>query len=121
MNEQNDEMLKETMKHYYDLFKHITTLNTGAIVILASFFTQIKSNTVNHWILNVSVIMLALSLLVCILGMYSVTTEMKSRSDGIPFAPKFNVLNRYTTPLFKLCLSSFFMGMLFLILFIMQV
>ena len=39
----------ESYKQLYDSFKHITTIDTGSIVILATFFSKSFDNTSSNW------------------------------------------------------------------------
>jgi len=120
MPELHEEMLKETMKHYYDLFKHITTLDTGAIVVVASFLTKITGNTPNNSIVNASVTSLLLSLVFCIFGMFSVIWQMERRSHKAPLYKLFGTGEETTLIIFGICVGFFFVGILFLGVFIMN-
>jgi hypothetical protein len=119
MPEPKEEMTKETLKTHYDLFKHLTTLDTGAIVILATFLTKLNPNTPNNPMVNYSVIFLAVSLLCCIGGMYAITMDMDKKSNAsIPFVPTYTSFGRSTSLWFIFSVLFFFIGIVFLTVFI---
>jgi hypothetical protein len=114
------EMLKETMKHYYDLFKHITTLDTGAIVIMGTFLTRITGYTGSNSLVNASVVFLIASLLLCLFGMFSVIEQMEIRSAKSPLWKIFGTGEGETLILFGLSISCFTLGIVFLGAFIVN-
>ncbi|MGD0611725.1 MAG: hypothetical protein ABSB41_09440 [Anaerolineales bacterium] len=113
----------DAMKTLYDLFKHLTTIDTGAIVILATFvtfFSGLKSygsTTANWWVIA-CVIALILSLISCVFGMAGVTISMgivgnRQFSQGIK-----DLSADVTGIFFAISLGVFVIGLLCLVAFV---
>jgi hypothetical protein len=70
-----DDPILDILKNIYDLLKHLTTIDTGAIVILATFFSNSFANASNKWLVIFCLIAISISLIFCVLGMY-ITTQI---------------------------------------------
>ncbi|MGD0612034.1 MAG: hypothetical protein ABSB41_11005 [Anaerolineales bacterium] len=96
----------ESYKHLYDYFKHLTTLDTGALVILATFFTKSFDTTTANWLVGTCLTAFIVSLVNCIGGMNSLFSSMGERvNQGLEKKPT-NYLTRLTG--WELGLSTFF-------------
>ena len=118
MPEPNSEILIESMKHNYDLFKHLTTLSTGSIVVIATFLSKNSNVTVYYPMVNASAISFAILIFLCIVGMYTVTIQMEMRSLASPRQKELGNATKFMSTLYIFSLLSFFIGILFLVGFI---
>jgi hypothetical protein len=58
------------IKHYYDFAKHLTTINTGAIVLISTFLEKQFKGSENNYLVAVSLISLVISLMACLCLMF---------------------------------------------------
>lgn len=108
----------EFIKQYFDLFKHITTLDSGSIVILATFMALNLGQTISNWLVRFCVILFIISLVVCVLGMIwinwftGVIGGMNSGGENI------NNSGRCARILFGISIGSFLIGVISLAVFV---
>ncbi len=76
MSEKAVVLTRDSIKQMYDLLKHLTTLDTGVIVILATFFSTSFENTSINWLIYICIGTIILSLISCVLGMLAVTLSL---------------------------------------------
>jgi hypothetical protein len=115
----SEEMLKETIKHWYDLFKHITTLGTASIVVLATFFTKGIVTTNHTFLLVMCLLGIIASLITCVIGMYLVTAIMSILSNPKSTPKKINLYYSITGAMFGISISNFMVGVGFLASFVL--
>jgi hypothetical protein len=119
MSEISFSLLKDSFKQLYDLFKHITTLDTGAIVILATFFSKSFDNTSKNWLVMLCVITIIISLVSCVIGMVAVTMSMAAVGSEKSFDKQINNSANITFAAFIFSIVSFVVGVILLALFIL--
>ena len=119
MSDKSVELIKDSIKQLYDLLKHITTLDTGAIVILATFLSKSFDNTSMNWLVMLCVITIIVSLIFCVIGMVSVTISMglmgSSQSSNKEIENAANILR----PVFIISVVSFVVGVTSLAVFVL--
>jgi hypothetical protein len=96
----------ESFKHLYDYFKHLTTLNTGAIVLIATFFTKSFDTTKANLLVGACVMTFIVSLVNCVGGMNSLISSMAGRVNQGSENKTVNILPRLTA--WELGLSTIF-------------
>lgn len=83
-NDQNiDVAYQEGQKLVYDVFKHITTLSTGAILILVTFLEKFFKNPEWKWLIAASFVTFILSTISSVTAMIMIGfSVLKSGSTG---------------------------------------
>jgi hypothetical protein len=120
MSDRRFGLFTTTYKQTYDLLKHITTLDTGAIVILATFFSKSFDNTSKNWLVMLCIGEIMFSLVMCIIGMLGVTKNMVNEGNRtITKKPVFK-LDRLTYWLFMLSIIGFVLGIEALAFFVLS-
>jgi hypothetical protein len=109
----------DAIKQFYDLFKHITTLDTGAIVILATFFSKSFDYTSKNWLVMLCVITIIVSLIACVIGMVSVTLSMGLISSSQSNNKTINKFADLTLTVFIISIVSFVVGVTSLAFFVL--
>jgi hypothetical protein len=65
-----EKSLEEANKLYYDVFKHLTTLSTGSILLLATFLGQLFSNPQWKFLVALSLASFIVSIVSAVLMMF---------------------------------------------------
>lgn len=87
-----DDTEREPLKLIFDLFRHLTTIDTGAIVILATFFAKSFDKTSMNWLVIVFVITILISLVGCVIGMFLGASSMAMMNEDFMLDEKTNIL-----------------------------
>lgn len=73
----------EAHKLHYDLFKHLTTLASGSVVLLSALLDKPFPNPSNRWLVGAAAVSFALSVLASLLVMFfSVGTTHAEQVPG---------------------------------------
>jgi hypothetical protein len=82
---------EESLKLGYDLFKHVTTLSTGTLLILITFLEKLFQNPVWKILVSISFVSLTLVIILSIILMFMITAgvgelgELQERQHKINF------------------------------------
>lgn len=106
----------ESYRGFFDYFKHITTLNTGAILIIVAFIERAFKNPEGKSLVVLAFICFVLSLIGSVSTMYQYAIKiLKEETKSIKKEKKFK---RFLISLnFLLSKYGFIIGMLLLALF----
>jgi hypothetical protein len=116
--ERHEDLHKLVFKQWYDLLKHVTTIDTGAVVILATFFNKNFDTTSHNYLLYLFFFSIMVSLFFCVFGMLATIDNLvligtpKNRSRTI----QVNIMGFVT----GVAMLSFFMAILSLVLFVLN-
>ena len=64
----------EGYKHYFEFFKHLTTINTGSIIILITFIEKLFANPEWNFLIIVCLVGFIISLMCSLGAMWFVST-----------------------------------------------
>ena len=103
---------RDAFKQFYDISKHLTTINTGAIVILATFFSKSFIVTFANWLVIVCVIAILLSLIFCVVGMVSETVSMTMTNPQHYTIKQFEKVTSITVVIFIISFICFVFGIM---------
>ncbi len=78
MTDNKEEGRREALKLYFEFFKHLTTLNTAAALVMLAIFREMEAPLVSTL---TAVILLGLSLLVSLLGMAVVVRSVERAEE----------------------------------------
>lgn len=99
----------ESFDRMYNLYKHLTTLDTATIVILAAFFLKSGGNTSANWLIDLCLLALIVSLVGCVAGMFGATASIDVAGDPKPGQKLVNLSIKFAI------LQLAFSAMLFII------
>jgi Na+/H+ antiporter NhaC len=100
---------QESAKLGYDMFKHITTLSTGTIVVLATFLEKIFKNPSWQPLVIVTFVSLIFSLLCALGAMLYMVKHVRKTIDGDEGYQAATVI--------LICFASFLLGISSLTIF----
>jgi len=113
----------ESLKHQYDYFKNMTTLNTGAFILVVAFMERAFENPVWKEVILVSLVCFSVSLFFSLLVMKSYITSMEKMwgwnfpIEGRPTGKEIESLKTKLKNQIKWCGVFFFLGIFFLLVF----
>ena len=101
----------EGRKLFYDSLKHLTTLNTGSVLILAAFLERFFNRPEWKFLVGVSFVGFAVSILSSVVGMTIVAMALTSRSTSYASIGKVSIPTAW---------GSFFLAIASLIVFVLK-
>ena len=102
-------MSLEGLKHYFEFFKHLTTINTGSILLLIAFLERLFKNPEWSALIGVSLIGFIVSLIACLVGMWLSSTLLAGEAgQGEVIAGSISWL---------VCVVGFISGIISLVIF----
>jgi len=71
----------EGLKSYFEFFKHMTTMNTGSILLLVAFMDKLFRNPQWKFLVGICISSFILSLIACLSGMWFVSTMIAGQGS----------------------------------------
>ena len=97
----------ESDKLFFDGLKHLTTLDTGLIVVLATLLEKVFSSPKQSWLIFFCLLSLGFSLFSCLWGMFSIGSKVQDGS-----------MKSFVAPSVGLSFSGFLVALVALIVFV---
>ena len=66
----------ESWKHFYDFYKHLTTISTGAILLMVTFLEKLFVQPEWRILVGVSFICFMIAVIGCVIGMHSIARTL---------------------------------------------
>ena len=113
----------ESLKHQYDYFKNMTTLNTGAFIFVVAFMERAFENPIGKRFILLSLLCFSVSLFFSLKVMKSYTTFMEKvwgwnfPIDGQQVGIDIESLTKKLKNQRKWCGVFFFLGIFFLLVY----
>ena len=108
----------EGRKLFYDALKHLTTLSTGSIILLATFLEKIFSNPECKILIGITFVGFAISIISTVVLMF-IFSGLVARSDSL--AGSDTPPSKGISKIFNICsivsVASFVLAMLSLVIF----
>jgi hypothetical protein len=102
---------EESIKLIYDLFKHITILTTGIILILITFLEKLFQNPSGKYLVSISFIFFIISIILALITMAFMAQGVADLGELDEFETK---IGRWT---FLTTLGSFVLGIISFVIF----
>jgi len=100
---------RESAKLFYDFFKHVTTLATGTIVVLATFIEKIFKAPIWLPLVVITFFGLVVSLALALIAMFFMGKHIRTPISNAETGRLINII--------LICISSFFIALLCLTIF----
>lgn len=72
---------KDSCRLYFDFFKHLTTLSTGSIVILATFMSKVLDLLASNKPVKIILVALAVSIASSVFAMFVLASHIQGRQE----------------------------------------
>jgi hypothetical protein len=83
------EAIREAYRLFHDTFKHLTTLSTGAILILATFLDKLVRSPHWHFLIPISVLGFLASVMTSVPVLFSYATLSSQNPDDVEIIKKW--------------------------------
>jgi hypothetical protein len=105
-----ESQIKETVRMTFEVFKHLTTLCTGTILILFAVLEQSGDKATHPWPFRIAIGLFLLSLLTAILSMFFTATFYAQRWPEAP--ERWNIIRKSQGWIIAVAMLSYFAALL---------